>query len=483
MNRSRVRALTEYDIVLGPLSIGLALIALLLWGGNPTDFQYLGLFVLSTTALLLPVMTQRYHNRGFPDPLSIIAILHFLYFSARVLILRFAPDLTGFAMDSEASFASEGDSVLVFITIAGCAMYWGTLVPQPQRQVRKLAIRLSRQGLQPKHVKSWMIMGVIGACCRLAIMVFPSIWQLGSSWGIIFFLVLDAGLAASVAAFTFSDGTGKRGLAPACVLAYNLFAVYVYGFKEPLMVSLVFLLAGQVARGRRPPWLKLVGAGAVVFFLIFPFVEGRREADRVGEKFDGEFFVNYATGGQDLGAAVPHAVGKAMFRFHGADSFAVVLAKCPSMVAHPGFGEISNRLAISFIPKFFWPDKPDIHQGYAFNYLFYGRVSSEASMAFFQVVEGYYIAGMVGIIIVGAFLGWVTSLVGNLRSSIDSPLFFPYFCIMVRSLMNTERDIVLLWTTLPRALVVFWVLHWVFQQIVEGRVRVNPPVILESQRT
>ncbi len=179
----------------------------------------------------------------------------------------------------------------------------------------------------------------------------------------------------------------------------------------------------------------------------------------------------HLTGGEPAHGALDvlaKAVGQVLVRFHGADSFAIVLNRVPADIPHAGVTDALSRLAVSFVPRFIYADKPLIHQGFTFNEVFFGRATQNVSIATFQIVEAYYLAGIAGTVFIGVFLGWIGSFIGFLRTQINSPLIFPYFCIFIRTLMNTERDIVLVWTTLLRALLVFWALHAAF-----GALKIN----------
>ncbi|HEY1948365.1 MAG TPA: hypothetical protein VGG97_15250, partial [Bryobacteraceae bacterium] len=88
---------------------------------------------VSTAALLFAPLAGRYSNRKFPDPLWIIAALHLIYFVLRAAGLQYANNYTHFALESEQAFRANGETVLRLVALAGCAIYWGTLIPQPRR--------------------------------------------------------------------------------------------------------------------------------------------------------------------------------------------------------------------------------------------------------------------------------------------------------------------------------------------------------------
>jgi hypothetical protein len=416
----------------------------------------------STAALLFAPLAGRYSNRKFPDPLWIIAALHLVYFVVRAAGLQYASNYTHFALESEQAFRAYGETVLRLVALAGCAIYWGTLIPQPRRLLSS-ALQSVARPVQSNDIQSWLLMGLAGVLFRLGLDFYNAFWQFGleSSIGLVFFLVMDAGLEATVAAYTFATKPVHKTCAT--VLLVGIFvSLYFFNFKEPLIMTLLLLLAGRVMLQRRVPWVAITCAALFTLFVVFPLVEGRRDAVLRGEDFRMEHLTAHLTGGAPVEGVVDltaRTVGQVLARFHGADSFAIVLNRVPDEIPHPGVSSTLSRLAVSFLPRFLFPDKPLIHQGFVFNEIFFGRATESVSIATFQIVEAYYLAGITGIVVIAIFMGWVGSLVGYLRSQISSPLIFPYFCICIRTLMNTERDIVLVWTTLLRALLVFWFLH------------------------
>jgi hypothetical protein len=441
---------------------------------GPDGLFPLWLFI-SSAALLFAPLAARYHNRKFPDPLWLIAGLHLVYFVARAAGLRYGSSYTHYALESEQAFATYGQSVLRLVALAGCAIYWGTLIPQPKRLIAAHSQFVARP-LQSDDVQSWLLMGLVGVLFRLGLDFYGGVWQFGleSSVGLVFFLAMDAGLEATIAAYTFATEPQHKGYAT-LLLAGIIVSLYFFNFKEPLIMTLLLLLAGRVMLKRKVPWLSIACAALFTLFVVFPLVQGRREAAIRQEPFRLEYFTSHLTGGKPMdGAAdlIAKAVGQVLVRFHGADSFAIVLNRVPSEIPHPGVSGTLSRFAISFLPRFLFPDKPLIHQGFVFNEIFFGRLTQNVSIATFQIVEAYYLAGIAGLIFIGMFMGWAGSFIGYLRSEIDSPLLFPYFCIFIRTLMNTERDIVLVWTTLLRALFVFWLLHAGLKYLF-GRFRAN----------
>jgi hypothetical protein len=417
---------------------------------------------LSAAALLFAPLAARYSNRKFPDPLWIIAALHLVYFVLRAAGLQYAGNYTHFALESEQAFGVYGETVLRLVALAGCAIYWGTLIPQPRQLLSSVLQSLARP-VDSNDIQSWLFMGLLGVLCRFGLDFNQGFWQFGleSSIGLVFFLIMDAGLEATVSAYTFA--TKRVHKVCATVLLVGIFtSLYFFNFKEPLMMTLLFLLAGRVMVQQKIPWLAIGCAGLFTLFVIFPFVEGRREAVLRQESFSMDHFTANLAGGEPVQGPIDLAArtaGRVLARFHGADSFAIVLNRVPDEIPHAGVSSTLSRLAVSFLPRFLFRDKPMIHQGFMFNEIFFGRATDTVAIATFQIVEAYYVAGIAGTVVIAIFMGWMGSLVGYLRSQVSSPLIFPYFCICIRTLMNTERDIVLVWTTLLRSLFVFWLLH------------------------
>jgi len=453
----------DRDTLILPASLVIAAFALV--GGRaagPPDKLFPVWIAVSTIALLFAPLASRYSNRKFPDPLWLIAILHFVYFVLRAVGLQYYGAYTHFALESEQAFGAYGQTVLRFVALAGCAIYWGTLIPQPWRLLSANLKPVARP-LQSSDVQGWLLMGVVGLLCRLGLDFDDGFWRFGleSAFGLIFFLIMDAGLEATVAAYTFASKPDHKVCATVLLLGIFV-SLYFFNFKEPIIITLLLLLAGRVMLKRRVPWLAVTCAALFTLLVVFPLVQGRREAGVRQESFSVEHFTAHLTGGEPAHGPVDllaKAAGQVLVRFHGADSFAIVLSRVPAEIPHPGVSKTLSRLAVSFIPRFLYPDKPLIHQGFAFNEIFFGRSTENVSIATFQIVEAYYLAGIAGMVLIGIFMGWVGSFIGFLRSQISSPLIFPYFCIFIRTLMNTERDIVLVWTTVLRAVLVFWILH------------------------
>jgi hypothetical protein len=453
----------DRDLLL--LAASLLIAGFALAGGrvaDPTGRLFPLWLALSTAALLFAPLGARYSDRRFPDPLWVIAVLHLVYFVLRAAGLAYGSQYTHFALESEQSFNTYGETVLRLVAFAGCAIYWGTLIPQPQRLLAS-ALRSVNRPVESNDVQSWLMMGLLGVLFRLALDFSNVVWQFGleSSIGLVFFLAMDAGLEATVSAYTFATKRVHK-ICATVLLAGMFVSMYFFNFKEPLIMTLLLLLAGRVMLRRQVPWLA-IGAGAMfTLFVIFPLVEGRRDAVARQESFSMEHFTAHLTGGEPTQGVIDLAAktaGHVMARFHGADSFAIIVNRVPDEIPYAGVSSTLSRLAVSFLPRFLFPEKPLIHQGFVFNEIFFGRATDSVSIATFQIVEAYFIAGLAGTAVIAMFMGWVGSLVGYLRSQISSPLIFPYFCICIRSLMNTERDIVLVWTTLLRALFVFWFLH------------------------
>jgi hypothetical protein len=230
---------------------------------------------------------------------------------------------------------------------------------------------------------------------------------------------------------------------------------------------MLFVLAGRSLRGRTIPYVSLAAAGLVASFVVFPVIEGKRAKERfsLDSVADGIRMASDARSGTNSGTildSLRFATANVSERMHGMESLATILYRVPEIVPHEGLDSFASRLLWSFAPRAFFPEKPIVARGSFFNSKLV-QMNTEsietAPIAVFQIGEAYYIAGSSFVIVIAAWIGWYSRIISKLQAWFPYEGFFPYFCLLLWTLSAVERDIILVWTSLPRSLLVFTLLY------------------------
>jgi hypothetical protein len=453
-------------------SLGLAVLALSSRASAlERDSEILLWIVLSTAALLLAPLRRRPEAGEFPDPVWFLALLHVLYFPGRLLFLWWARPYTAVALGAETPVEAEALHALRLVTLAGCAIFWGSGLPAvPLWRLRALrSLRMGRA--RREDVWAWLVLGYFGAAWRIATAQSMWIWEINhrTSYGPVFLYLTECGLAASAAAAVFARDNLQRALG-AALLAANFSALLAYAFKEPILMLILFLLAAWSVRGRRISWSKTGAAGLAAVFLVFPLIHALRAAELRGERAGWNEVARYyrfrASGIENSTAAEAAltALGRFSQRFHGLETVSWILYRVPEAIPHSGLPRFLSRLAWTAVPRAVSPDKPQIHQGPTFNREFLGT-QTETPIAMFQLGEAYYVGGPPLLAAVALFLGWFARQISHLRAAFRSERFLPYLCILFWAAVAVERDIVLTWTTYPRVLAVLAISSWALRKL------------------
>jgi hypothetical protein len=417
---------------------------------------------LSVTALSIAPLDRPNGGPAFRDPLWTVALLYIAYFPLRAAFLWYLPNYTFDVHSAQSSFERQCVRGLQLVALAGCAMHWGGRLPSFQVRPR------SSLDMEPGEslVYGWMAMGFAGLVLRAGFIFFPGVaaFRLNASTGSVLGYALDCGVVAAAAAFTCARTAGQRKAAWA-LIGCDLVAMFGYGFKEPPIMLLFFILAGRRFQGKRISWGRVGLAVCISVFGVFPLIEAKRMADADGEGLKLSNIENFfeTSAGRSMDTDL---TDKAMFglahvseRLHGMDSLCLILQRVPDSVPHTGVMEPAGRFLWTFVPRPFYSAKPVIHQSSVVNRVFVGHDNGTA-IAIFQLAEAYYIVGVPGIVALALFTGWSAQLIANSRNRLRTLRFFPYFCLSLWTVMSIERDWVLVWTTFPRELAVFAVISW-----------------------
>jgi len=199
-----------------------------------------------------------------------------------------------------------------------------------------------------------------------------------------------------------------------------VFALTVQGSKIPLVRLMLFpLMASYLMKGRLRIEVLVPVSLAVVFF-VFPFVQAYRDfyEEKMGGRIleisleDGASIALDAVGGMyareshyTAGLAGDSSVwvfGSVVFlnRFHGFESLALVLEKVPRPFEFM-YGKDLLTAPLALIPRAIWPDKPLSNVAPVFDYdIVPNAREGISSTCPYPIAEGYFNAGLLGVILV-----------------------------------------------------------------------------------
>jgi hypothetical protein len=229
----------------------------------------------------------------------------------------------------------------------------------------------------------------------------------------------------------------------------------------PLSYMRARVLHSEAINCRR---VKLVIGIVVVIFVVFPVIQGRRMAGNMGLQSATEGIDLYLQPASEGGPDNPaiRALARVSERLHGIESLCIYIQRIPDQIPFEGIRSFSWRVAATFIPRALYPDKPSTSRGMFFNTVVIQLQSysaTGASIAPFQLGDAYSIDGVSMVGIFAFVLGCYARYVSRLRITCQTDAFFPYACMLLLPILSFERDIALVWTSLPKLCLLYVVAY------------------------
>jgi hypothetical protein len=121
----------------------------------------------------------------------------------------------------------------------------------------------------------------------------------------------------------------------------------------------------------------------------------------------------------------------------------------------------------SFVPRFMWPDKPEVSTGKLFNNTFQLSESPLTYIPSTQLGEWYWNFGVIGVIggmlLTGAVLGLLNRSL-DLSTSFTAPRVVAFVAIVYLVIVRFEANIALQYAALTRGLVMLSVMHFLLRE-------------------
>jgi hypothetical protein len=259
------------------------------------------------------------------------------------------------------------------------------------------------------------------------------------------------------------------------IIAAQFFFGFVSDSKQTSFEIPVLLFVGlYIAQGRVSKKL-LIGmlAVAVPYLLFFDAYRGTLQER--GFRTAGEAFEHF---GENIGSVrrltetqtdvISGGLGSLAERLDGKAYVDIIVAGTDSGRVGRLRGESLEWLVDSFIPRFLWPEKPDISIGQLFNHQFNLSESSFTFVPTTQLGELYWNFGMpgaiVGMLVIGIAFGQLGAVLLN-HSGMTAPRFITVlmttYCLAVRF----EGNIALQYSTFARLLILIWLVDRVMRAL------------------
>jgi hypothetical protein len=299
----------------------------------------------------------------------------------------------------------------VYYAIGSLAMHLGL-----QRSRPKESVTASPRNASPGSFLATIVLWV----CGIGFGLFSSyIIKFGMSTGPLQLGALSAACSIALAPPRFLPARSPNHWAAVLIAMVGcLVAFAVVGLKFFIMLSALPLVWLMMLRGNlKKALLVSIPAMALVFlFIVMPIIEGLRQINRSADIRDS--LVEYSKGG-NLGevtaleqSSVPDLLDGIASRVFGG----IYVGYLVQDTKANGFkmGKTMDYLLYAFVPRLFWPGKPNVSRGAWFT-AYLGAASSEATAtsASALTAEGelYWNFGVAGMIAGMAALGW---LIGRL---------------------------------------------------------------------
>jgi hypothetical protein len=161
------------------------------------------------------------------------------------------------------------------------------------------------------------------------------------------------------------------------LLGTTVVIVILSGSRGDLIFLAMMFLTASYYRGLLPRLKKYLFPGAIIFFLIFSYMQLFREVVHKKGGIGVDAAKSFAEEINEVGEDDGHLEGlvkRAMKRQHMFDSFALIVTKTPEESPYVGMNDFTIILPKALIPRFLWPNKPDFEFTTIFvkNYWKYG---------------------------------------------------------------------------------------------------------------
>lgn len=192
------------------------------------------------------------------------------------------------------------------------------------------------------------------------------------------------------------------------------------------MVPAVALLATiRIARGTLPK--QLVAAGLIAVALLFVFTPRYRSNLRgdglaPGVAFESALDDTVRNVAETPLAVLGEGLDSVYRRLRNVDSVAIITSRTPGEIPYRSLASMPGGVGSALIPRFLWPEKPPVADGYEFAIEYYERDPSIYSATAVTIFGGLYRHGGLAIVALGSlFLGWYLSVLDRLANPLASP--------------------------------------------------------------
>ena len=272
----------------------------------------------------------------------------------------------------------------------------------------------------------------------------------------------------------FSKGRAMLALAGALVLVEILVGVLLFS-KSDVLITIIFVV---LAFFHVRPALSRLGVGAVAGILVFssiaPLIHyGRDETIKLGggkqiATFEQRLQIldRYLTDQSPL-ANDPEGVQTALSRV----SYVAPSTWGMSLYDSGNSGDTMVHLFAAFVPRFLWPDKPEMTAaGRTLYIMATGNEGTSISVGLFA--EAYWNLGWFGVVflmsVMGFVLGWLSSVSVAMISQ-ERWIFLPLVLIGIQIGTRVDGHFVTDVVASPFTLVVFYFIISRFERVVGGR--------------
>ena len=226
---------------------------------------------------------------------------------------------------------------------------------------------------------------------------------------------------AYLAVAGFASRRDRSHQRTAAVMALGIGAIGMAdGFFKPMLwAAVVYAIArmGSPHRSGRQVPVRLIGAALVIVGVALVFVVPVVQADRATSASEEGIAADLAQGyrdswGSGLGTGWDLFVDKSLNRQAGVFAgLGLVVDRVPSRIEHRGVDDLVS-VPTALVPRALWPSKPVLSSGAEISTLFYDLPSETRSSSSLLVIgDGYWYAGLIGVVAVAGAVGLVYGFV------------------------------------------------------------------------
>ena len=356
------------------LALGAATALFAVWLGDVEGYTFwLGVALVSVTTIGAITWSVRKEGDAL-SPLTLSAIFYFLTFAAGAVYFWFNPALPGF----NSRPVGNRDHLPFGVVFGGVAflLFVVGYIANPLRRVPRRLPAIARLD----DIRSpWTVVAAllaIGWLSRLLLisqgLYFHTAVQVeesgGATWFIRTFSTVPLLALAFCGAYGFLAGgrPGAAGVRRAFWVLFVIEVVYATPTAERGMLVALALIYGAVRYygAGRLPWKGMLAAGLVLVMLVFPFIDSYRSGGQGSAKYQNDPTQNLAKAqqntltGQSFGGLLDQGSEKVLQRFVGVTSLVQIDYSDRAWFTRAP-GETLTWIPTGFVPRAFFPDKPD----------------------------------------------------------------------------------------------------------------------------